>query len=62
MLGRARVKNHLENLVLKIIRQHHIEHRLGVRLEDVAEHRIDMLTRALGRFVVFFREIETADW
>src|SRR6266699_4370022 len=59
MLRSARVEDHLENLILNVIRQHDVEHDLGLRFENITEHWIDIF--ALGRFVLF-RQIETADW
>jgi len=45
---------HLENLILNVIRQHNIEHYLGGRLEDIAQHRIDIFICVPGGFLVFF--------
>src|SRR5205823_10808808 len=53
-------EDHLEDLILKIIRQHHIENRLGIWLEHVADHRIRSFCCA--RFLVLLRQIKTADW
>src|SRR5438552_18594316 len=60
MLRSARVEDHLKNLILNVIRQHDVEHDLGLWFENITEHWIDIF--ALGRFVVLFRQIETADW
>ena len=61
VLGSTRVEDHLENLILNVIRQHDIEHYLGGRLEDIAQHRIDIFICVPGGFFVFFRQAETAD-
>src|SRR5438132_8269613 len=59
MLGSARVEDHLENLILNVIGQHAVEYRLGHRLENITEQWLNIF---LGRFLVFLRQIETADW
>src|SRR5436190_5849969 len=59
VLRRARVENHLKNLVGDIIRKHRIENDLGVGLEHVAYHWIDTFTFSLGGFA--FRQIKTTN-
>src|SRR5947209_2623162 len=42
------VEDHLEILILDIIRQHDIEDGFGIWFENVADHRIGISIRALG--------------
>src|SRR5215470_3845633 len=59
MLRGARIQNHLENLKLNIVRQHNTEELFGFRLENITEHRIDILFGLSG--LCSFRQIKAAD-
>src|SRR5262249_60035563 len=55
----AGVQDHLENLKLNVVRQHETEQLFGFRLENVTEHRIEILRQLPGTCA--FRQIKAAD-
>src|SRR5947207_15926417 len=63
MLGSARIKDHLKNLILKIIRPHRFQYPLGGWFKDISKQRI---TRGpwlvLGKFTVLNRQKRLHRW